>query len=48
MTVLDIDELKGHTGSVFYGIFVTTGRAEAAVTTKRDEFKVSTMSAGEQ
>ena len=26
VTVLDIDELKGHTGSAFHGILVSTGK----------------------
>lgn len=43
MTVSDINELKGHRGSAIHGIFITAGRAETAVTTKRYEFIVTTF-----
>ena len=43
VTVLDIDELKGHTGSAFHGILVSTGRAETAVTSEGDKFKFAAM-----
>ena len=38
VTVLDIDELKGHTGSAFHGILVSTGRTKTTVTAERNEF----------
>lgn len=40
VSVLDVDQLEGHTGSAFHGIFVATGRTETAVTAERDKFKV--------
>ncbi|CVI69777.1 hypothetical protein NDGK_01646 [Clostridiales bacterium CHKCI001] len=40
MTVLDIDELKGHAGGAFHGIFVAAGGTKAAVTAKGDKFEV--------
>ena len=43
MAVSDIHQLKGHTCSAFHGVFVTTGRAETAVTAKRDKPKFATM-----
>ena len=46
MTVLDIDELKGHTGSALHGIFIAAGGTKAAVTAKRDKLEVATVSAG--
>lgn len=45
MTVLDVDEFEGHTGSALHGIFVPTGRTKAAVTAKRDKFKVPAVRA---
>lgn len=38
VTVLDIDELKGHTGSAFHGILVSTGRTKTTVTAERNKF----------
>ena len=46
MTMMDINQFKGHTGSAFHGIFVTTRRAKTAVAAKRNEFEFSAMSAG--
>ena len=43
VTVLNIDELKGHTGGAFHGIFSSTGRAKTTVTAERNEFQFSTM-----
>ena len=43
VTVLDIDELKGHTGSTFHRVFVPAGRTETAVTAERDKFHVPTV-----
>ena len=40
VSVLNIDQFKGHTGSALHGIFVSTGRTEAATTAERDKFKV--------
>ena len=37
MAVWDIDELKGHGGSAFHGIFDAAGRTEAAVAAERDK-----------
>ena len=38
VTVLGIDELKGHTGSAFHGILVSTGRIKTTVTAERNKF----------
>ena len=46
MAVLYIDQLKGHRGSAFHGIFIATGRAETTVAAKRNKFEISTMRAG--
>ena len=46
MTVSDINELKGHRGSAIHGIFITAGRAETAVTTERNKFKVTAFGTG--
>lgn len=40
VTVLDIDELKGHTGSAFHGILVSTGRTKTTVTAERNKFQL--------
>ena len=45
MTVSDINELKGHRGSAIHGIFITAGRAETAVATKRNELKFTAVRA---
>ena len=41
--VLDRNELKGHTGSAIHGIFVAAGRAETAVASEWDKFKLAAM-----
>ena len=46
MTVADIDELKRHTGGAFHSIFVSAGRAKAAVTTKSNKLEITTVGAG--
>ena len=43
MTVSDINELKGHRGSAIHGIFITAGRAETAVASEWDKFKLAAM-----
>ena len=43
MTVSDINELKGHRGSAFHGIFITADRAETIVTTERNKLEISTV-----
>ena len=43
MTVGDIEQLKGHTGSAFHGIFIATGGAETAFTAERDKLKLSAV-----
>ena len=43
VTVLNMDEFKGHTGSAFHGILVSAGRAETAVTSEWDKFKFAAM-----
>ena len=43
MTVSDINELKGHRGSVFHGIFITADRAETTVTTERNKLEISAV-----
>ena len=45
VSVLDRNELKGHTGSTFHRVFVPAGRTETAVTAERDKFHVSTVRA---
>ena len=44
MTVSDINKFEGHRGSAFHGIFITTGRAETAVTAKREKLEITTVS----
>ena len=46
MAVLNADELKRHTGGAFHSIFVSAGRAKAAVTTKRNKLEITTVGAG--
>ena len=46
MTVLDIDELKGHAGSALHGIFIATGGTKAAVTAKWNKLEVTAVGAG--
>lgn len=41
----NIDQLKGHTGSAFHGIFVATSRTKTAVATKGNKFKITTVGA---
>lgn len=41
----NIDQFKGHTGSAFHGIFVSAGRTETAMTTERNKFKLCTVRA---
>jgi hypothetical protein len=43
MTVRNIDQFEGHTGSAVHGIFISTRGAKTAVTAERDEFKFSTV-----
>ena len=38
VSVLDIDELKGHTGSAFHGLLVSTGWTKTTVTAERNKF----------
>ena len=45
MAMCDIYQLKGHTGGAFYGIFVSAGRTETAVTAERNEFQFTTIRA---
>ena len=44
--VLNADELKRYTGGAFHSIFVSAGRAKAAVTTKRNKLEITTVGAG--
>ena len=46
MAVLNADELKRHTGGAFHSIFVSAGRAKAAVTTKSNKLEITTVGAG--
>ena len=41
----DGNDFKRHTGSEFHGIFVATGRAETAVASEGDKFKLAAMGA---
>lgn len=45
MTVGGIDQLKGHGRSALHGVKIAAGRAEAAVATERNKFKLSTAGA---
>ena len=45
VAMLDINKLKRHRSSTFHRILVTTGRAETAVASERDKFKLATMGA---
>ena len=45
VAVLYVNELKGHAGSTFQGVFIAAGRTETAVTAKRNKFKLSAMRA---
>ncbi len=42
----DIKQFKGHTGSAFHGILISTSRTKATVTTKGNKLKFSTMRTG--
>ena len=46
MAVLNADELKRYTGGAFHSIFVSAGRAKAAVTTKRNKLEITAVGAG--
>ena len=46
MTVIAVDELKGHHGGTIDAILVTTGRTETALAAERDKFKLAAMRAG--
>lgn len=48
MAVEDINELKGHGGSAFHGIFVTAGRTETAVAAKGNKLEPAAVRAAEQ
>ena len=41
--VLDRNELKGHTGSAFHGVFIAAGRTESAVASERNKLKFATV-----
>ena len=43
VAVLDINKFKRHGSSTFYRILVSTGRAETAVTTEGDKFKLAAV-----
>ena len=43
MAVLNMNQFKGHTGSAVHGVFVTAGRAETAVATKRNKLKLTAV-----
>ena len=38
VAVSDIDQFKGHGSSALHSVEITTGRAETAMATERDEF----------
>lgn len=46
MVVLDTNEFERHTGGAFHSIFVSAGRAKAAVTTKSNKLEITTVGAG--
>ncbi len=43
VSVLNVNEFERHLGSSFHGIFIAACRAETAVASERDIFKVATM-----
>lgn len=43
MSVLDINKFKRHGSSAFHGILVFVGRAETAVASEWDKFKLAAM-----
>ena len=43
VAVLDINKFKRHGSSAIHGIFITAGRAETAVASERDKFKLAAM-----
>ncbi len=43
MSMGNIDQFKGHSGSALHGIKVSTGRAETAVAAERNEFELATV-----
>ena len=43
MAVLDINKFKRHGSSAFHGILVSAGRAETAVASEWDKFKLAAM-----
>ena len=45
VSVLNIDQFKGHSGSAFHGIHVSTGRTETTVASERYKFQLSAMRA---
>ena len=46
MAMLNTDELKRHTGGAFHSIFVSAGRAKAAVAAKRNKLEITAVGAG--
>ena len=46
MAVLDTDEFERHTGGAFHSIFVSAGRAKAAVAAKRNKLEITAVGAG--
>ena len=43
MAMGSMEELKGHRGSAFHGIFITADRAETTVTTERNKLEISAV-----
>ena len=39
--MLNMNQLEGHTGRAFHGIFVSASGAKTTVTAERDKFKIS-------
>lgn len=44
--VLNTNELKRHTGGALHSVFVSAGRAKAAVTAKRNKLEITAVRAG--
>ena len=41
VAMLNMNQLKGHTGRAFHGIFVSASGAKTTVAAERDKFKIS-------
>ena len=46
VAVLYVNELKGHAGSTFQGVFIAAGRTETGMTAERNIFEITAGRAG--